>query len=50
MEYGSGATTIRLVKSYGEADADRFFNLAIQLSAAEHQKGHTGAVTLTEVS
>lgn len=31
---------IGLVKSHAEGDADRFFDLAMQLSASEAQKGH----------
>src|SRR3546814_10746819 len=31
---------IGLIKSHAEGDSDRFFDLAMQLSAAEEQKGH----------
>lgn len=37
----SAQQLIGLIKSHAEGDADRFFDLAIQLSAAEEQKGHT---------
>jgi hypothetical protein len=37
----SAQQLIGLVKSHAEGDADRFFDLAMQLSAAEDQKGHT---------
>lgn len=37
----SAQQLIGLVKSHAEGDADRFFDLAMQLSAAEEQKGHT---------
>jgi SpoVK/Ycf46/Vps4 family AAA+-type ATPase len=36
----SAQQLIGLVKSHAEGDADRFFDLAMQLSAAEDQKGH----------
>lgn len=36
----SAQQLIGLVKSHAEGDADRFFDLAMQLSAAEEQKGH----------
>jgi SpoVK/Ycf46/Vps4 family AAA+-type ATPase len=37
----SAQQLIGLVKSHAEGDVDRFFDLAMQLSAAEEQKGHT---------
>lgn len=37
----SAQQLIGLVKSHAEGDADRFFDLAMQLAAAEEQKGHT---------
>lgn len=37
----SAQQLIGLVKSHAEGDAERFFDLAMQLSAAEDQKGHT---------
>jgi SpoVK/Ycf46/Vps4 family AAA+-type ATPase len=37
----SAQQLIGLVKSHAEGDADRFYDLAMQLSAAEEQKGHT---------
>ncbi|GAA4218701.1 ATP-binding protein [Sphingomonas endophytica] len=37
----SAQQLIGLIKSHAEGDADRFFDLAMQLSAAEDQKGHT---------
>ena len=37
----SAQQLIGLVKSHAEGDADRFFDLAMQLSAAEAQKGHS---------
>lgn len=37
----SAQQLIGLVKSHAEGDSDRFFDLAMQLSAAEEQKGHT---------
>lgn len=37
----SAQQIIGLVKSHAEGDADRFYDLAMQLSAAEEQKGHT---------
>lgn len=36
----SAQQLIGLVKSHAEGDADRFFDLAMQLAAAEEQKGH----------
>lgn len=36
----SAQQLIGLVKSHAEGDADRFFDLAMQLSATEEQKGH----------
>lgn len=36
----SAQQLIGLVKSHAEGDADRFFDLAMQLAAAEAQKGH----------
>lgn len=36
----SAQQLIGLVKSHAEGDADRFFDLAMQLSASEEQKGH----------
>lgn len=36
----SAQQLIGLVKSHAEGDADRFYDLAMQLSAAEEQKGH----------
>lgn len=36
----SAQQLIGLVKSHAEGDTDRFFDLAMQLSAAEQQKGH----------
>lgn len=36
----SAQQLIGLIKSHAEGDADRFFDLAMQLSAAEEQKGH----------
>ena len=40
-DMASAQQLIGLVKSHAEGDADRFFDLAMQLSAAEDQKGHT---------
>ena len=37
----SAQQLIGLVKSHAEGDSDRFYDLAMQLSAAEEQKGHT---------
>jgi SpoVK/Ycf46/Vps4 family AAA+-type ATPase len=37
----SAQQLIGLVKSHAEGDAERFFDLAMQLSAAEEQKGHS---------
>jgi SpoVK/Ycf46/Vps4 family AAA+-type ATPase len=37
----SAQQLIGLVKSHAEGDADRFYDLAMQLSASEEQKGHT---------
>ncbi|UZD69316.1 AAA family ATPase [Brucella sp. JSBI001] len=37
----SAQQLIGLVKSHAEGDEDRFFDLAMQLAAAEEQKGHT---------
>ncbi len=37
----SAQQLIGLVKSHAEGDADRFYDLAMQLSAAEEQRGHT---------
>jgi hypothetical protein len=37
----SAQQLIGLVKSHAEGDADRFYDLAMQLSATEAQKGHT---------
>lgn len=37
----SAQQLIGLVKSHAEGNADRFFDLAMQLSVAEDQKGHT---------
>jgi SpoVK/Ycf46/Vps4 family AAA+-type ATPase len=37
----SAQQLIGLVKSHAEGDKDRFFDLAMQLSASEEQKGHT---------
>src|ERR1700733_3665881 len=37
----SAEQLIGLIKSHAEGDADRFFDLAMQLSAAEEQKGHS---------
>lgn len=37
----SAQQLIGLVKSHAEGDTDRFYDLAMQLSAAEEQKGHT---------
>lgn len=37
----SAQQLIGLIKSHAEGDADRFFDLAMQLAAAEDQKGHT---------
>ncbi len=36
----SAQQLIGLIKSHAEGDSDRFFDLAMQLSAAEAQKGH----------
>ncbi|WP_239806026.1 AAA family ATPase [Croceicoccus hydrothermalis] len=36
----SAQQLIGLIKSHAEGDSDRFFDLAMQLSAAEEQKGH----------
>jgi hypothetical protein len=36
----SAQQLIGLIKSHAEGDTDRFFDLAMQLSAAEEQKGH----------
>ncbi len=40
-DMASAQQLIGLVKSHAEGDVDRFFDLAMQLSAAEEQKGHT---------
>ncbi|WP_200928318.1 AAA family ATPase [Sphingobium sp. Leaf26] len=40
MNMASAQQLIGLVKSHAEGDSDRFFDLAMQLSAAEEQKGH----------
>lgn len=40
MVMASAQQLIGLVKSHAEGDCDRFFDLAMQLSAAEEQKGH----------
>ncbi|WP_335339813.1 AAA family ATPase [Sphingobium sp. TKS] len=40
MKMASAQQLIGLVKSHAEGDSDRFFDLAMQLSAAEEQKGH----------
>lgn len=37
----SAQQLIGLIKSHAEGDADRFFDLAMQLAAAEDRKGHT---------
>ena len=37
----SAQQLIGLVKSHAEGDSGRFYDLAMQLSAAEEQKGHT---------
>lgn len=37
----SAQQLIGLVKSHAEGDTDRFYDLAMQLSASEEQKGHT---------
>ena len=37
----SAQQLIGLLKSHAEGDEDRFFDLAMQLAAAEEQKGHT---------
>ncbi|WP_349508888.1 ATP-binding protein [Agrobacterium vitis] len=37
----SAQQLIGLIKSHAEGNADRFYDLAIQLAAAEAQKGHT---------
>jgi hypothetical protein len=37
----SAQQLIGLIKSHAEGDAERFFDLAMQLSAAEEQKGHS---------
>lgn len=37
----SAQQLIGLVKSHAEGNSDRFFDLAMQLSASEEQKGHT---------
>lgn len=37
----SAQQLIGLIKSHAEGDEERFFDLAMQLSAAEEQKGHT---------
>lgn len=37
----SAQQLIGLIKSHAEGDEDRFFDLAMQLAAAEDQKGHT---------
>lgn len=37
----SAQQLIGLVKSHAEGDKDRFYDLALQLAAAEEQKGHT---------
>jgi SpoVK/Ycf46/Vps4 family AAA+-type ATPase len=37
----SAQQLIGLIKSHAEGDADRFFDLAMQLAASEDQKGHT---------
>ncbi|MEC4590472.1 MULTISPECIES: AAA family ATPase [Nitrospirillum] len=37
----SAQQLIGLVKSHAEGDSERFFDLAMQLSAAEEQKGHS---------
>jgi hypothetical protein len=39
MEMASAQQLIGSVKSHAEGDPDRFFDLAMQLSAAEEQKG-----------
>ena len=36
----SAQQLIGLVKSHAEGDSERFFDLAMQLSSAEEQKGH----------
>ena len=36
----SAQQLIGLIKSHAEGDEDRFFDLAMQLAAAEAQKGH----------
>jgi SpoVK/Ycf46/Vps4 family AAA+-type ATPase len=41
LTLASAQQLIGLVKSHAEGDADRFYDLAMQLSAAEEQKGHT---------
>lgn len=41
LEMASAQQLIGLIKSHAEGDEDRFFDLAMQLSAAEDQKGHT---------
>ena len=41
LDMASAQQLIGLVKSHAEGDADRFFDLAMQLSAAEEQRGHT---------
>jgi hypothetical protein len=40
LRMASAQQLIGLVKSHAEGDSDRFFDLAMQLSAAEEQKGH----------
>lgn len=37
----SAQQLIGLIKSHAEGDADRFYDLAMQLAASEEQKGHT---------
>ena len=37
----SAQQLIGLVKSHAEGDEERFFDLAMQLAAAEEQRGHT---------
>ncbi len=37
----SAKQLIGLIKSHAEGDSERFYDLAMQLSAAEEQKGHT---------
>jgi hypothetical protein len=40
MNMASAQQLIGLVKSHAEGDEERFFDLAMQLAAAEEQKGH----------